>query len=159
MNSIQQIERDQLRAQINQSNAALALTSLEQTDGAALRRMRKALGMSGAALSQRLGAGRSRAANLEASEREHRLTLSTLQEAAQAMGCRLVYTVLPPPGQTVEDLVEAQAERVARQQLAEAAPHMALEEQSLDSAQTEAELQRLVKQLIQSPPRDFWHSE
>ncbi len=151
MSSIKSIEQAQLRAQLNQ---AAALPWAPQ--GGWIRRVRKALGMSGAALSKRLGGSRSRAANLERYEREEGISLRNMREVAEAMGCRFVYAIIPPEGQSVEALVEAQARQRAQAQLADAAGHMALESQSLSAPDAKAELERITNELTHKPPRDFW---
>lgn len=150
--SISQIEREQLRRQVDTASGVDGLAG-----GDWIRRVRKALGMSGAALSERLGGGsRSRAANLERNEREERATLRSMREAAEALGCRFVYGIVPPPGVTVENLIEQQAERRAKQLLNRARGHMALEAQTLSAADAAAELARLKAELMRQPPRDFW---
>lgn len=159
--SIQHIEQEQLRAKINRVNQALSGLSIAALRyGDAIRRMRKALGMSGAALSRRLGGSRTQAANLERYERDEGVSLRNMREAAEAMGCRFVYAIVPPPGKTVEDLIQAQAEKHADEQLQAAAGHMALEAQSLNEADREAELARLRDGLLRTLPklpRDFWN--
>ncbi|MCB1561896.1 MAG: mobile mystery protein A [Xanthomonadales bacterium] len=158
MSSIKQIEQAQLQQQIDALNAALSQTETPPAGGW-IRRMRKALGMSGAALSKRLGGSRTQAANLERYERDDGISLRSLREVAEAMGCRLVYAIVPPPGSTVEQLMSEQARRRARQQIAAAATHMALEQQSLSAANQQAEIERISRQLLQKLPRDFWDPE
>ena len=102
------------------------------------------------------------AANLERYEQQESLSLRNFRKAAEAMGCQLVYAIVPAtdnPGSaaTVEDLITAQAELKARELLAQVSGHMALEAQQLSDANMKAELQRLQKELIQKPPRNFWH--
>ena len=52
--------------------------------------IRKALGMSGAALARRLGVTRARVSQAERAEREGGITLKEMDEFAAAMGCRFV---------------------------------------------------------------------
>lgn len=153
------ILREQTRQQLD---AAAALARIRPPKLGWIKTARLALGMSGAALSQRLGGTRSLAANLERSEQEGRITIKSMLEAAAAMNCRFVYAIVPAaaegqdePG-SIEAIIEAQAEQVARRMVREAAVHMALEAQQLDSDQTEREVARLKQQLLRDLPRDLW---
>lgn len=152
--NIKAVEREQIRAQVAKAAAAPALISVPRQGW--IKNMRIALGMSGAALSRRLGGGRTRAANLERYEQDERLSLKSMREAAAAMGCRFVYAIVPPQGESVESLLEAQAERRAKRIVRDASVHMALEAQQLGVRETSAEVERLKTQLLYEMPRDFW---
>ena len=156
MPSIKTIEQQQLRAQLNRASA---LPWPAAPRAGWIRVMRKALGMSGAALSARLGGARNRAANLERAEQNGAITVRSLQDAAEAMGCRFVYAIVTAHGEPVETLLEAQAARQAQRLLDAAGGHMALEAQSLSAAVQAAEKERLQAELLAKPPRDFWHPE
>src|SRR4051812_34546583 len=80
-----------------------------------LRAIRDALGMTSAQLAQRLGVSQPRIIELEKSEANGTVTLNTLQRAAQALGCRLVYALIPE--QPLEKTVLERANRLAQQQL------------------------------------------
>lgn len=148
------IEREQTRHQV--ADAAEVLARIRVPQQGWIKTVRTALGMSGAALSRRLGGGRTRAANLERYEREGRVTLNSMREAAEALGCRFVYAVVPAQGDSIESLIETQAEHRARQIVREASIHMALEAQQLGVRDSTDETERLKKQLLYEMPRDFW---
>lgn len=154
-----QILRDQTRRQLD---AAAGLAGLRPPKLGWIKTARLALGMSGAALSARLGGTRTLAANLERSEQEGGISLKSLQAAAAAMNCRFVYAIVPVASErsdetmTMAAVVEAQAERVARRMVRNASVHMALEAQQLDAAESEREVQRLKDQLLRELPRDLW---
>lgn len=152
--NIRAIEREQVRTQV--ANAAAALADISIPRQGWIKSVRIALGMSGAALSRRLGGGRTRAANLERYERDERLSLKSMHEVAAAMGCRFVYAIVPFQGDSIESLLEAQAERRARRIVHNASVHMALEAQQLGVRETSAEIERLKNQLLNEMPRDFW---
>lgn len=153
MGGVRVVERQQLRALLDRA-AAQAWPARPRKGW--IRAVRKALGMSGAALSRRLGGSRSKAANLERYEADDALSLRSLRGVAEALGCRLVYAIVPPEGKTIEDLLDAQAQAQARALLAAAGGQMALEAQSLSVADSAAEMERLKRELLQKPPRDFW---
>ncbi|MDP3294554.1 MAG: mobile mystery protein A [Nevskia sp.] len=154
-----QILRDQTRQPLD---AAAGQAGLRPPKLGWIKTARLALGMSGAALSARLGGTRTLAANLERSEREGRISLKSMQDAASAMNCRFVYAIVPVASDrsdetvTMAAVVEAQAERVARRMVKDAAVHMALEAQQLGGAESEREVQRLKDQLLRDLPRDLW---
>ncbi|HAX91214.1 MAG TPA: hypothetical protein DCY07_03270 [Rhodospirillaceae bacterium] len=60
-----------------------------------ITKLRHALGMSAAQLAKRMGTHQPRISELERQEREGNITLNKLDKAAQAMGCRLVYALVP----------------------------------------------------------------
>lgn len=119
---------------------------------------RKALGMSGAELARRLRLSRARVSSMEHSEPDGGVTLRSMQAAADAMGCRFVYAVVPKQGDT-GDALAVQARRKATAIVAGASNHMALESQSLSEAQNEAEIERLAQELLRTMPSDFWKEE
>ncbi len=124
-----------------------------------LRTLRKALGMSGAQLARRMEGSRAQVAQAERHELSGSLTLKSLNTMAEAMGARVVYTLVPnTPGSRVEELLEEQAQSKAAALVRKAGAHMALENQALDSARERFELERLANELLQEMPRDFWES-
>src|ERR1700722_10624100 len=78
-----------------------------------LRAIRDALGMTTAQFGRRLGVSQPRIVELEQSEVTGGVTLHTLQRAAEALGCRLVYALVPdrPLAETVRDPANLVAER------------------------------------------------
>ncbi len=69
-----------------------------------LKAIREALGMTTAQLGQRLGVVQSRVVAIEQAEAKGTVTLNSLEKAAQALDCRLVYALVPR--QSLEDAVE-----------------------------------------------------
>src|SRR5712691_2747201 len=78
-----------------------------------LRAVRDALGMTTAQFGRRLGVSQPRIVELEQSEVSGTVTLNTLQRAAEALGCRLVYALVPdrPLAETVRERAELIAGR------------------------------------------------
>ena len=71
-----------------------------------LRGVRQALGMRVEEVAWRLKMGKSEVYRLEMSEARETITLKKLRATAKAMGCEVVYAVVPARG-TLEDLAEA----------------------------------------------------
>ena len=120
-----------------------------------LRTVRKALNMSGAQLARRIGATRALVSQAERNEVSGAITLKTLQQMAEAMGCRLVYAIVPIEG-TTETLLENRAREKARKTVEQAGKHMALEAQALSPSQMQYEIERLQRQLVTELPADLW---
>src|SRR4051812_40421450 len=76
-----------------------------------LRAIRDALGMTTAQLARRLGVSQPRIVELEQSEVGGTVTLNTLQRAAEALGCRLVYVLVPE--RPLAEVVQERARRLA----------------------------------------------
>ena len=119
-----------------------------------IRTVRKALGMSGPQLARRLGVSRARISTLELSEVDGAVTLRTMEEAAEAMGCRFVYAVVPKT--SIAGIVAEQARNKATALVARSSTHMALEDQSLTKAARDTELARVTQDILAHRPTDFW---
>lgn len=116
--------------------------------------MRKALGMSGAQLGRILGVSRSQVAQSERNELSGAITLKTLHAMAEAMGGRVVYTIVP--SERVEALITKRANAKALQLVNKTSTHMALENQRLDANSLQFELKRIEQELLKEMPSDFW---
>jgi predicted DNA-binding mobile mystery protein A len=117
-----------------------------------LRAIRDALGMTSAQLARRLGVSQPRIIELEQSEVSGKVTLNTLQRAAEALGCRLVYVLVPekPLAETVRD----RAELLAQRQQSDVEHTMRLEDQAVSSKTASRELRkRLIEELLRRPAR------
>jgi len=109
-----------------------------------IRAVRDALGMSAANLAIRMGVSGSSVRSLEDNEMSGGIRLSSLQRAAAAMDCTLVYAFIP--NESLEGTVRRQAQWVLRQQMCRVSQTMALEAQEADmfGISREAQLRRIV---------------
>ena len=71
-----------------------------------LRAVRQTLGIPIAEITEKMGVGRSAVSDLEMRERRKTITLRSLARMAGAMGCRVVYGVVPADGGTLEHMAE-----------------------------------------------------
>ncbi len=152
--SVKDIARKQMQSRINASARGSARLLQTPKEGW-IALVRKALGMSGAQLGKRMSLSRGRISQVEKSEIEGGVTLRSMHELAEGLGCRFVYAIIPESGD-LGDVVEAQARKKASALVKRAATHMALEKQSLRDDQNKAEIERLTRELIQNPPSNFW---
>lgn len=118
---------------------------------------RKALRMSGAQLARRLGVSRAQVSQTEKSELSGGVTLKTMHNMAEAMGCRFVYAIVPE--QDSQSLIEKQAHKKAQLLVEQANQQMALEGQTLNTQQIQFEIARLQKELLEKMPSDFWDDD
>ncbi|MFX8385628.1 hypothetical protein ABTL78_19675, partial [Acinetobacter baumannii] len=78
--------------------------------------------------------------------------MQTLQRAAEALGCRVVYALVPE--RPLADVVRQRAEAVADRQVAAVRHTMRLEGQGVDDKRAAGALRRrAVEQLLQRPAR------
>ncbi len=119
-----------------------------------LRAIREALGMTGKQLGERLGVVQSRIAALEQAEVTGKTTLGSLREAAEAMGCTLVYAIVP--ARPMDDMLHDRAVALANEALARVNHTMRLENQALDADGLASERARLIQQFINDNPRRLW---
>jgi predicted DNA-binding mobile mystery protein A len=89
---------------------------------------------------------------LEKSEQSGSVTLNTLQLAAEALGCRLVYVLLPE--RPLAEVVMERARQVAERQ-AEAVEHtMRLEDQAVkDKRAAQSLREQAIEDLLKRPAR------
>ena len=95
-----------------------------------IRAMREATGITVRDFAKRLHRAPSVAANLEGSEAEYRITLASLRDAADALGCQLVYALVPKSG-SIQELAEEPARTKAAENVRAVEHSMALEDQAV----------------------------
>lgn len=116
--------------------------------------IRHALGMSVRDLGRRMGTSGQRASKLERDELSGGIHLASLQRAAEAMNCRLVYAFVP--NEPLEDMVRQQARLKAAGILAPIAHSMRIEEQSVSYSVEREQIDDLAEALIDR--RGLWSS-
>lgn len=150
--SVKRAARQQYRTIVDRAAEQVAM--LRAPSEGWMRTVRKALGMSGAQLARRMGVTRARVANAEQAELSGSVTIKSMQAAAEAMGCRFVYAVVPV--ESTNALITAQARRKAMAVVGVASRHMALESQTLPNDKIAQEVDRLAADLARDMPSDFW---
>ncbi len=113
--------------------------------------------MTTAQLATRIGVSQPRVAQLERAETEDSITLRTLREVAEGLGCTLVYALVPK--EPLGEMVKARARHIADQQLARTDHTMRLENQALERSDLKAEHERLVDELVRGNPRRLWDDQ
>jgi predicted DNA-binding mobile mystery protein A len=101
--------------------------SLAVPQGGWLRAIRDALGLSSAVVGNRLGLDDSTVRRIERNEREGVIQLDTLVRTAAALGCDVVYALVPR--RPLNDTVVERATLLAQREIADVDHTMALEDQ------------------------------
>jgi len=119
-----------------------------------IRAIREALGMTTAQLAARLQIAQPSAVGLEKAEANKAITLQTLERAARALDCTLVYALVPR--EPLDTLVHERAHEIARERLRTISHSMALEDQRVGDADEQAQLERLAQKLMDGPGSALW---
>jgi predicted DNA-binding mobile mystery protein A len=119
-----------------------------------LRAIRNGLGMTTRQLAARVGVTQAAVMDAESAEARNDITLATLQRYATALGCDVVYVLRPR--RPLLEAVEAQADLIARTELARVRHSMALEAQATDPSSIEGQVEDLRRQLLAGKPSRLW---
>lgn len=119
-----------------------------------VRSIRNALGMSSAALANRLDVTDSAVRRLEIAESGDAITLGTLRRIAAALGCELQYALVPK--QPLDTILSQRAKQLAREQVQSVAHSMALEDQAVDPVLTEEQINAIADALLSKSGKGLW---
>ena len=123
--------------------------------GGWVRAIREALGMTQAQLGARAGISRQTVQDFERTEADRRITLDSLDRLARAMGCRMVYALVPEDG-TLDDLRERRANALAEALLQPTDHSMKLEAQGVTAKERERQRKLLAETLLRGSARKLW---
>jgi predicted DNA-binding mobile mystery protein A len=108
--------------------------------------------MTTAQFARRLGVKQPRVIRLEQAEVEGALTLDSLDRAARALGCRLVYVLVPE--QPLSETMRARAAALAETRLVSIEHTMRLEDQAVkDNARRAEAREQIIAELLRKPAR------
>jgi predicted DNA-binding mobile mystery protein A len=139
-------QRAQARQALDAKISALDVQAFATPAAGWVRAIRDALGMTTRQMAARLGVTAMAISGLEDSERAGTVQLGTLRRAADALGCDLVYTLVPRVG--LEVAVHRQALVRARQELARVDRTMQLEDQGLDDVEVQRRTSEFAARLV-----------
>lgn len=119
-----------------------------------IKEIREALGMTAAQLAQRMQMGQSSLSEIEKSEAEGGTTLNTLRKAADALECDLIYVLVPR--RPLEEYVTERVRQKAIEQVQRVGHNMALEDQRVSDRVLNDQVEELVREMLEKPPRTLW---
>jgi predicted DNA-binding mobile mystery protein A len=130
------------------------LSRTQSARGGWVRAIREALGMSGAQLAARLNVTRQTIKDLEHSEATGKITLDSLNKLAAALGCRVVYGLVPE--KPLEEMQRDRAGNIAESLLKPVSHSMKLEAQAIGERDEQRQRERLIEGLMQGDPKKLW---
>jgi len=122
-----------------------------------IKAIRESLGMTTKQLGQRIGVSQPRALEIEKNEMSGTLSLDSLERAARALDCQLVYAIVP--NESLETMIEKRAHNLAKNRLKHTAHSMSLEDQSVSAEDAKQQLQELTRQLAEKSSSELWEDE
>jgi predicted DNA-binding mobile mystery protein A len=122
-----------------------------------IKAIRESLGMTTRQLAHRIGVSQSRAVDIEKAETRGSITLASLERAARALDCDVVYALVPR--QPLQTMVEERASRLAETRLKSARHTMVLEDQSVYDADEQDQIKKLRRELVEKSGTALWENE
>jgi predicted DNA-binding mobile mystery protein A len=119
-----------------------------------VKALRESLGMTGEQLARRIGVTKPRVYEIERAELSGSITLDSLERAAQAMDCQLVYALIPR--QPLQTMVEQRALLEAKKRMRTAAHTMTLEDQAVEETELHEQIEALAKELLDQKGSILW---
>ena len=142
--------RDVLEQRFNQLSS---IEDFRRPNKGWLAAIREVLGMTAVQLGQRMGVSATAVTQFEQRERQKTIQLKTLEKAAAALGCDLVYVLVPKTN--LEQFVQEQAQKKAKEHYQRVSHSMSLEQQALDETASAAQMEQLVTDFVNNP-KDLW---
>jgi len=144
-------QRKSLDEKLKMFNSAKTLINPK---GGWVRAIREAIGMTTVQLAERIGIQQSGVSLLEQREANKAITLETLQRAAEALNCKLIYGLVPK--ESLEKIVNEQAQRAAHQIIKSTLHSMELEQQETSEEITQLHQDELALELKDKLDRRLW---
>ena len=148
------VNRELARKNLEKRLAPLRNADLMPPATGWLRALRDALGITTVQLGKRLGVVPSRISALEKAEVTGGTTLKSLREAAEAMGCTLIYALVPT--RPMDAMLRERATDLAEEELARTHHSMRLEDQALDADDYAAGRERLIAAYLAGSAHRLW---
>ena len=125
-----------------------------------VRAVRGALGMSSRQLADLMGVAQSTVYQLENREAEKKVTLESLDRAANAMECKLIYAFVPKgKHESLDEILNERAKEMARKIVYEAEHSMQLEAQGRNKEQIQERISELATELKDKIDSKLWDEE
>ena len=119
-----------------------------------VRAVREALGMSAAQLAARINVTRQTVRDLEHSEATGKITLESLNRLAAALGCRVIYALVPE--KPLDEMQRARAREIADSLVKPVSHSMKLEAQSISEREEQRQKDQIERKLLEGDPRKLW---
>jgi predicted DNA-binding mobile mystery protein A len=120
-----------------------------------IRAIRQGLGMNAAQLADRMQVSQPRIIAMEHGEAMGAVTLKTLQRAAAALNCTLVYALVPK--EPLEQVVHNRALHVAAERIAHVEHTMRLENQPTSAESQDQRVREVAETLVERASSTLWN--
>lgn len=117
--------------------------------------IRQALGMGKTQLAKRMNIARQSLSDMESNEKKGTITLASLRNAADGLGCDLQYVLVPR--KPLEQMVAEQALRRASQKLGRINQSQALEASAIETDSLSRAVTDLANEIEVKRPADLWN--
>jgi predicted DNA-binding mobile mystery protein A len=124
-----------------------------------IKTIRTALRISMNQLALRLNLSEGRILQLESAEEHGAVTLNSLKQAAEAMGCEFVYAIVPKGTTTLETIIKSRAMELANENIDAIAHSMALENQAVSEKNLAMQKSELFKILSENFSKKIWYKD
>lgn len=122
-----------------------------------IKAIRESLGLTTRQLARRIGVTQSRAVDIEKGEKAGSITLDSLERAAHALDCELVYALVPR--KPLETMVDERAVKMAKRRVRSARHSMALENQNVGTVEEQEQVNQLAKRLVEKSGSVLWEDK
>jgi predicted DNA-binding mobile mystery protein A len=119
-----------------------------------LKAIRQGLGMTTGQMARRMKFTQSRVSKMEAAEAHGEITLKTLEKAAEALGCRVIYVLMPD--RPLTETLEKRADFMAARELAAVEQTMRLEDQTVHDKKYRKDMLRHISERLLKRPSRLW---
>lgn len=119
-----------------------------------LKEIREALGRTERQQAARLGISGPTLHKSEVAEAEERITLGQLRKLADGLDCELVYALVPR--QPLQDVLQARARQLAKEEVLGVAHTMSLEDQRPSDSRLEKQVSRRAEELLRGKWSALW---
>jgi predicted DNA-binding mobile mystery protein A len=150
-------DRPTARRQLDKRLNTLRNTSFARPPRGWTKAIREALGMTTAQLARRIGVSQSRTVDIEKAEATGAITLGSLERAAHALECELVYALVPR--KPLEDMVVESATAIAMDSITATRHTMALEDQSVSAEDEREQVSQLARRLAEKSGSNLWNDQ
>lgn len=121
-----------------------------------IKNIRLALGMSSQEVGRRLQKNNSEILAIETRETQKNITLKTLDKVAKALGCQLIYALVPLEESSLETMLDTRAKKTATTLVKHTTQTMNLENQEVSAELTQDHINDLAQTLKQKLDPQLW---
>ena len=118
-----------------------------------IQAIRESLGMNRVQLAKRMGITPQSLAELERSEESSKIGVQSLERAAEALDCRLVYALVP--NDSLQERVERRAQDIAAREIGAISHSMDLEDQTVEEGDDARRIRDFIAMRIRES--DLWN--